>query len=85
MEFIIPIIFIAFLYYFFKPLSLHNNVFKQVEKSFELHEKMLNAKLKQQQDYACNHCNAILQSPDDISPSGDVKCHHCDQWFNVYQ
>lgn len=89
MEIIIPIFVLGFFYFFFKSFwstsSLHNKLFKHVEKGLALQEQQRVAQLKKQQDYNCNHCHAVLQSPDDISPSGDVKCHHCNQWFNVYQ
>lgn len=31
----------------------------------------------------CPRCGAPLHANADISPSGDVKCTHCDSWFNV--
>ena len=33
--------------------------------------------------YGCPSCGAGLSAGDEISPSGDVKCSHCNNWFNV--
>ena len=35
-------------------------------------------------NYTCPHCAAPLASSSDASPHGDVKCRHCDTWFNIY-
>lgn len=35
-------------------------------------------------NYTCPHCGAPLASSSDASPHGDVKCRHCDTWFNIY-
>jgi len=34
--------------------------------------------------YSCDSCGAPLASDADVSPHGDVKCAHCDRWFNVH-
>lgn len=34
-------------------------------------------------DFRCNHCGAQQNGPMDLSPSGDVKCAFCGNWFNV--
>lgn len=34
--------------------------------------------------YSCDSCGAPLDSNADVSPHGDVKCAHCDRWFNVH-
>jgi hypothetical protein len=34
--------------------------------------------------YSCPHCGAPLAEGDSISPHGDVKCAHCDCWFNIH-
>jgi hypothetical protein len=34
--------------------------------------------------YACDNCGAALDSSADVSPHGDVKCAHCNRWFNVH-
>lgn len=34
--------------------------------------------------YSCDSCGAPLDSSADVSPHGDVKCAHCDRWFNVH-
>lgn len=90
---IIFILFFAFIAFFIFTIvksssgmfNLHSSIFKHVNKSLELSVKEREIKLKQQQDYNCNNCNATLDNPEDISPSGDVKCKHCSNWFNVYR
>jgi len=34
--------------------------------------------------YTCPHCGAPLGSSSNASPHGDVKCGHCETWFNIY-
>ena len=34
-------------------------------------------------DWGCPNCGAGLASDTEISPSGDVKCPFCDQWFST--
>lgn len=34
--------------------------------------------------YSCDRCGAPLTSSADVSPHGDVKCTHCDGWFNIH-
>jgi len=34
--------------------------------------------------YTCPHCGAPLGTSSDASPHGDVKCRHCETWFNIY-
>jgi DNA-directed RNA polymerase subunit RPC12/RpoP len=34
--------------------------------------------------YSCPHCGAPLAVGESISPHGDVKCAHCDCWFNIH-
>ena len=34
--------------------------------------------------YSCDSCGAPLDSNADVSPHGDVKCAHCDRWFNIH-
>lgn len=34
--------------------------------------------------YSCPHCGAPLAEGSDISPHGDVKCAHCNCWFNIH-
>ena len=34
--------------------------------------------------YECPNCAARLGDGADVSPSGDVKCGHCDRWFNIH-
>ena len=34
--------------------------------------------------YSCDSCGAPLDSNADVSPHGDVKCGHCDRWFNIH-
>lgn len=34
--------------------------------------------------YTCTSCGAPLASNADVSPHGDVKCTHCDRWFNIH-
>lgn len=31
----------------------------------------------------CPNCAAALSRGNEVSPSGDVKCLHCDSWYNV--
>lgn len=33
--------------------------------------------------YSCDACGAPLSEEAEISPSGDVKCTYCKNWFNV--
>ncbi|MBD3676413.1 MAG: hypothetical protein HUJ26_23120 [Planctomycetaceae bacterium] len=33
--------------------------------------------------YHCPSCGAGIGAGEEISPSGDVKCAHCNSWFNV--
>ena len=35
-------------------------------------------------NYECPQCGAPLREGADVSPSGDVRCGHCDAWFNVH-
>lgn len=35
------------------------------------------------EDWSCPNCGAGLASDTEISPSGDVKCPFCDQWFST--
>ncbi|WP_298867947.1 hypothetical protein [uncultured Gimesia sp.] len=37
-----------------------------------------------QGSYTCPKCNAPLSDNVDVSPHGDVKCAHCDSWFNIH-
>lgn len=88
--FILFFVFIAFTIFksvksSFGMFDLHSKIFKHVDKSLELSLKEREIKLKQQQNYNCANCNATLEHPEDISPSGDVKCRHCNSWFNVYK
>ncbi len=34
--------------------------------------------------YSCDSCGAPLDSGADVSPHGDVKCDHCERWFNIH-
>lgn len=34
--------------------------------------------------YGCPRCSAPLDSEADVSPHGDVKCKHCEAWFNIH-
>ncbi len=34
--------------------------------------------------YQCPSCGAPLPSDAEVSPHGDVKCSHCNRWFNVH-
>ncbi len=34
--------------------------------------------------YECPQCGAPLREGAEVSPSGDVRCGHCDAWFNVH-
>ena len=34
-------------------------------------------------DFQCDHCGAQQDGPMDLSPSGDLKCAFCGNWFNV--
>jgi hypothetical protein len=33
--------------------------------------------------YQCPHCGAGL-GPQEVSPSGDVKCSYCQKWWNIH-
>jgi len=35
-------------------------------------------------NYTCPHCGAPLDSSSSASPHGDVKCTHCETWFNIH-
>jgi hypothetical protein len=35
--------------------------------------------------YKCPRCAAPLGAGADVSPSGDVKCAFCGQWFNIHR
>lgn len=35
--------------------------------------------------YSCPNCGAPLDGAADVSPHGDVKCTHCDRWFNIHK
>ncbi len=37
-----------------------------------------------QAGYRCPHCGAPLSEGSDASPHGDVKCGHCNCWFNIH-
>jgi|VirMetMinimDraft_7_1064189.scaffolds.fasta_scaffold283756_2 hypothetical protein len=73
------------LFMFIQNMRQGSMLFGSVQKIIDLSLKKQEAELKKKQDYSCNHCHANLENPSDISPSGDVKCHQCDQWYNVYQ
>lgn len=34
--------------------------------------------------YDCPNCGANVGKAD-VSPSGDIKCHYCNEWWNVHQ
>lgn len=34
--------------------------------------------------YGCPSCGAPLSTSADVSPHGDVKCLHCNRWFNAH-
>ena len=34
--------------------------------------------------YDCPNCGANVGEAD-VSPSGDIKCHYCNDWWNVHQ
>ena len=34
--------------------------------------------------YERPRCSAPLSAQADVSPHGDVKCTHCDSWFNIH-
>lgn len=34
--------------------------------------------------YHCSSCGAPLSADADVSPHGDVKCAHCNRWFNIH-
>ena len=35
--------------------------------------------------YTCPRCSAPLSGQAEVSPHGDVKCTHCEAWFNIHQ
>jgi hypothetical protein len=35
--------------------------------------------------FACPNCGASLGEKADVSPNGDVKCQHCNRWFNTHR
>ncbi|MCH2023036.1 MAG: hypothetical protein MK207_11215 [Saprospiraceae bacterium] len=88
-EIIFVAVFIFFVLGFFRIFSSFSNmgtgIFKNVNKLIDLNIKKQEAELKGKQDYNCNNCHATVDDLSDISPKGDVKCKHCDSWFNVYQ
>ena len=88
-EIIFVVVFIIIAISFFRTFSSFSNmgsgIFKNVNKMIDLSVKKQEAELKGKQDYNCNNCDATVDDPSDISPKGDVKCKHCDTWFNVYQ
>lgn len=73
------------IYMMFQSMRQDNALFGSVQKMLDLSLKKQELELKKEQDYTCNHCRANLEDPSHISPSGDVKCHQCNQWYNVYQ
>lgn len=85
MEALIVIFAGVILYMMFQNMRQGNALFGSVQKMLDLNIKKQELELKKEQDYACNHCHANLENPSNISPSGDVKCHQCNQWYNVYQ
>ena len=83
---VIIVIFGGFIFYMMlQNMRQGNALFGSVQKILDSAIKKQEVELKKEQDYACNHCHANLEDPKHISPSGDVKCHQCDQWYNVYQ
>ena len=36
------------------------------------------------ESYVYDSCGAPLSSDADVSPLGDVKCSHCQRWFNIH-
>lgn len=34
--------------------------------------------------YSCDSCGAPISATADVSPHGDVKCEHCNRWFNIH-
>lgn len=34
-------------------------------------------------NWDCPNCGSPLSDDNEISPSGDVKCLHCESWYNV--
>lgn len=35
--------------------------------------------------YVCPRCGAPLAKDADVSPMGDVRCGHCNGWFNIHR
>lgn len=35
--------------------------------------------------YECPSCGSGIGKDDEVSPSGDVKCDHCGQWWNIHR
>lgn len=59
----------------------------QIESYFDdLNESPKNKKSTKRTpaNYECDNCGAGIEDGTDVSPSGDVKCNHCKNWFNIY-
>ncbi len=63
--------------------SFQRNVFRRI--GDEQSTRITNMK-KPNKHYiktSCDHCGAKCIDSSDISPSGDLRCSYCNQWFNV--
>lgn len=48
-----------------------------------LQQKVRDPAKKERINLNCRNCGAENNKAVDISPSGDMKCLHCDTWFNI--
>lgn len=60
------------------------NRLSAIQKTMKQSGSNSSANLSGRESYSCDRCGAPLNSGADVSPRGDVKCAHCDGWFNIH-
>lgn len=62
-----------------------NDQFERRNLRFEESQSRKTAKPRTALNFECPNCGANLAKKADVSPSGDVKCMYCEQWFNIHE
>ena len=89
--FVAFIIIVSVIRGFMRHNSLFDRVTDEIERAARERRDVSAAPIAREQtsrdsgDYACNNCGAGLDVDNEISPSGDFKCHYCNTWNNVNQ
>ena len=59
--------------------------FERLDLQFKEIQTRKTAKTRTTLNFGCPNCGANLAKKVDVSPSGDVKCMYCEQWFNIHE